>query len=311
MKKLSKRLLTSSLALTLLLVLSGCVRTVKDANGDLQPTGTVWNLIGKPMSALITFFAENMSLGFGMGIILTTIVVRLILLPLGLSQAQKAAQQTEKMAYLKDIFEPINERMRNATTQEEKLAAQQDLMMAQRQNGINMLGGIGCLPLLIQLPFFSALYFAARYTPGISGSKFLWLELDQSNLILTLIIGALYLFQTWLMMQSMPVEQRENPQSRSMMYMTPIMMVFMSLSMPSGVALYWFVGGIFAIIQQLLTTYLVKPKVRQQIAEEYKNNPPKAFKTSNGRKDVTPSQTSQTISAPKKTNRNAGKQRSR
>ena len=58
------------------------------------------------------------------------------------------------------------ERMKNASTQEEKLLAQQELMAAQRENGVSMFGGVGCLPLLIQMPFFSALFFAAQHTKG-------------------------------------------------------------------------------------------------------------------------------------------------
>ncbi|MGC4388636.1 YidC/Oxa1 family membrane protein insertase, partial [Streptococcus suis] len=76
--------------------------------------------------------------------ILVTIIVRLIILPLGLYQSYKASYQAEKMNYLKPIFEPINERIRNATTQEEKMAAQTELMQAQREAGVSMFGGMGC-----------------------------------------------------------------------------------------------------------------------------------------------------------------------
>lgn len=61
------------------------------------------------------------------------IIVRFLILPLGLYQSWKASYQSEKMAYLKPIFEPINERMRNASTQEEKLAAQTELMVSSKR----------------------------------------------------------------------------------------------------------------------------------------------------------------------------------
>lgn len=147
MKKVN-RILFSGLGLSMLLLLSGCVQ-VKDG----KPVGFVWDIIGRPMSLAIQYFANNMGLGFGVAIIIVTLIVRLIILPLGLYQSWKATYQSEKMNYLKPIFEPIQERMKNAETQEEKLAAQQALMAAQKENGVNMLGGIGCLPLLIQLPF--------------------------------------------------------------------------------------------------------------------------------------------------------------
>ena len=103
------------------------------------------------MSHVITYFANNLGLGFGLGIIFVTIIVRLIILPLGLHQSRSAAYQSAKREYLAPILEPINERLRNAKTQEEKLAAQSELMQAQRENGLSLMGGVGCLPLLIPL----------------------------------------------------------------------------------------------------------------------------------------------------------------
>ncbi|MBF7095291.1 membrane protein insertase YidC [Streptococcus sp. HF-1907] len=305
MKKKLNRVLFSGLALSMLMLLTGCVSVDKSTG---KPYGAIWNTLGVPMANLITFFAKNQGLGFGIAIIIVTIIVRVIILPLGLYQSWKASYQSEKMAFLKPIFEPINERMKNASTQEEKLAAQTELMAAQRENGVNMLGGIGCLPLLIQMPFFSAIYFAARYAPGVSNAAFLGMDLGKQNLILTIIIAALYFVQSWLSTLSVPEEQRS--QMKNMMFMMPLMMVFMSISLPASVALYWFVGGIVSIIQQLITMYILKPKLREKVAAEFEKNPPKAYKSPNPRKDVTASakQTNQRAITTTKKGRNAGKQ---
>ncbi|WP_165209221.1 membrane protein insertase YidC [Streptococcus tangpeifui] len=303
MNKTSKRILLSGIALSMLFVLSGCVRLGK--NG--KPTGTVWHLLGEPMGHLITFFANNLGLGFGLGIILVTVLVRLLILPLGLHQSRSAAYQAAKRDYLAPIFEPINKKMKEATTQEEKMAAQTELMQAQRENGVSMLGGMGCLPLLIQIPFFSAMYFAARYTPGVLKSDFLWFNLGHRDIPLMIIIAGLYLVQSWLAVKQMPEEQRK--QAGMTMYMTPIMMVFFGLAQPSAVVLYWFVGGIFSIIQQLITNFLIKPKLAKQVEEEFKKNPPKAPKAAKAaRKDVTPQNQTNKAITTKKQNRNAGKQ---
>ncbi|HEL1585945.1 TPA: membrane protein insertase YidC [Streptococcus suis] len=299
--KQSKRLYLSGLSLATLLLLSGCVST--DSNGN--PTGLVWNLLGQPMSNLITFFAENQGLGFGLAIIIVTILVRLVILPLGIYQSKKAAYQSEKMNYLKPILAPIQERMRNASSQEEQLAAQQELMATQKEYGVSILGGMGCLPLLIQMPFFSAIYFAARHTPGISEASFLGIDLGSSSLVLTAVAAILYYFQSLLMMVGMDEEQKK--QMRAMMYMNPLMIGYFSMVSPAGVTLYWVVGGIFGLLQQAITNFIIKPKIRQQVEEEMKNKP---LKPVQGKvKDVTPS-AAQTIEN-KKQNRNAGKQRSR
>ncbi|NQG96782.1 membrane protein insertase YidC [Streptococcus suis] len=299
--KQSKRLYLSGLSLATLFILSGCVST--DSNGN--PTGLVWNLLGQPMSNLITFFAENQGLGFGLAIIIVTILVRLVILPLGIYQSKKAAYQSEKMNYLKPILAPIQERMRNASSQEEQLAAQQELMATQKEYGVSILGGMGCLPLLIQMPFFSAIYFAARHTPGISEASFLGIDLGSSSLVLTAVAAILYYFQSLLMMVGIDEEQKK--QMRAMMYMNPLMIGYFSMVSPAGVTLYWVVGGIFGLIQQAITNFIIKPKIRQQVEEEMQNKP---LRPVQGKvKDVTPS-AAQTIEN-KKQNRNAGKQRSR
>lgn len=301
--KRQKRLALMGLAASMLFLLSGCVSVDKAGN----PTGWVWNLLGQPMSNVITYFAENLGLGFGVGIIVVTIIVRLIILPLGLHQSRGAAYQAAKREYLAPILEPINERMRNAETQEEKMAAQAELMQAQRENGLSLMGGMGCLPLLIQIPFFSALYYAARHTPGVLNDHFLWFDLGQRDYILIVIIAALYYFQSWLSIQSVPEEQRQ--QMKATMYSMPLMMIFFGFSSPSAVILYWLVGGIFSIIQQLITNYIIKPRLKEKVAEEFKNNPPKAPRTTpNTRKDVTP-KNAQAIPNKTKKNRNAGKQK--
>ena len=84
------------------------------------------------------------------------------------------------MNYLKPIFAPIQERIKNAETQEEKLLANSELMDAQKANGVSPFGGIGCLPLLFNA-FLLCLYFAAQYTPGISKDSFLGIGLGSKK----------------------------------------------------------------------------------------------------------------------------------
>lgn len=302
--KIKKPIILSTLALSALLFLSGCVET---KNGVPTGEGWVYQWLVQPMGNLIQYFAENQGLGFGVAIIIVTLLVRFIILPLGIYQTRKTTYQSEKMHYLKPILAPIQERMKNASSQEEQLAAQQELFAAQKAYGVSMFGGLGCLPLLAQMPFFTALFYAARYTEGIAEASFLGIDLGSPSLILTALAGILYFFQSLFMQVGMEEEQKK--QMRSMMLMNPLMIVFFSWSSPAGVTLYWVVGGFFGIIQQAITTFIIKPKVRKQIEEEFKNNPPKAWKST--AKDVTPTASAIIEEKPKKKNRNAGKQRSR
>ena len=293
----------------MLLVLSGCVQVDK-ATG--QPTGLIWNTIGAPMAEAIKYFATDKGLGFGVAIIIVTIIVRLIILPLGIYQSWKATLHSEKMNALKHVLEPHQTRLKEATTQEEKLEAQQALFAAQKEHGISMFGGVGCFPILIQMPFFSAIYFAAQHTEGVAQASYLGIPLGSPSMILVACAGVLYYLQSLLSLHGVEDEtQRE--QIKKMAYVSPITIVGFSLISPASVTLYWVVGGFMMILQQFIVNYIVRPKLRKKVREELAKNPPKASKTSSTRKDVTPEPATAITTSNKKKNkkRNAGKQHSR
>ena len=304
-----KRIALSIMGVAMLLVLTGCVQVDK-ATG--KPIGPVWDFLGAPMGEAIKYFATDKGLGFGVAIIIVTIIVRLIILPLGIYQSWKATLHSEKMNALKHVLEPHQTRLKEATTQEEKLEAQQALFAAQKEHGISMFGGVGYFPLLIQMPFFSAIYFAAQHTEGVAEASFLGIALGSPSWILIACAGVLYYVQSLLSLHGVEDEtQRE--QLKKMIYMSPMMIVMFSIFSPASVTLYWVVGGFMMILQQFIVNYIIRPKLRKKVREEYAKNPPKASKTSGARKDVTPESAAVISTSAKKKNkkRNSGKQHSR
>ncbi len=294
--KTHKKLTLAGITVAALFFLSGCVQTHR-VNGILVPTqagmnGMTYRYLVRPMISFVDLFAHNMALGYGMAIILVTLIIRLLILPLGLNQAYKSTYMQEKMAYLAPVFLPLNERMKNATTNEEKMAAQQALMKAQKDNGVNMLSSIGCLPLIIQWPFFIALYNAAMYTPGIMTSSFMGIDLSKPSIILTIISGVLYFAQTWISTIGMTEEQKKT--GRTMLIMSPAMIVIFSFMAPAAAALYWAVGGFVIVIQQVIITFIMKPSMKRKIDAEFKANPPKIM---DAPKDVTPSAVQESFEA--------------
>ena len=304
-----KRIALSAMGVAMLLVLTGCVQVDKSTG---LPTGPVWDFLGAPMGEAIKYFANDQGLGFGVGIIIVTIIVRLIILPLGIYQSWKATLHSEKMNALKHVLEPHQTRLKEATTQEEKLEAQQALFAAQKENGISMFGGVGCFPILIQMPFFSAIYFAAQHTEGVAQASYLGIPLGSPSWILIACAGVLYYVQSLLSLHGVEDEtQRE--QLKKMIYMSPMMIVMFSIFSPASVTLYWVVGGFMMILQQFIVNYIIRPKLRKKVREEFAKNPPKASKASSTRKDVTPEPATAITTSNKKKNkkRNAGKQHSR
>ena len=264
------------------------------------------------MAEAIKYFATDQGLGFGMAIIIVTIIVRLIILPLGIYQSWKATLHSEKMNALKHVLEPHQTRLKEATTQEEKLEAQQALFAAQKEHGISMFGGVGCFPLLLQMPFFSAIYFTAQHTEGVAQASYLGIPLGSPSMILAACAGVLYYLQSLLSLHGVE-DQTQRDQIKKMAYVSPVMIAGFSLISPASVTLYWVVGGFMMILQQFIVNYIVRPKLRKKVREELAKNPPKAsaFSKPSGRKDVTPEQPTAITSKKKHKNRNAGKQRSR
>lgn len=312
MRKMKNWLVGSGL-FALLITLSGCVSRLEDGSPD--PNGLIYRTLVQPLGKFLSYVATDLGLGFGLAIIVVTIVVRLIILPLGISQSKKAMVQSEKMQFLKPQIDVVQKKLKAATTREEQMQIQMEMQNIYKENNVSMLGGIGCLPMLIQMPIFTALYFTAQFTPGIDKATFLGIPLGSPSIVLVIIAGLSYVLQGYLSLIGIPEEQKKT--MRSMLIVSPLMIVMVSFASPAGVTLYWVVGGIFSCAQTFITNVIMKPRIKAQIAEEMEKNPPKTVVTP--MKDVTDSvePTNDTIPAPKKkqeqsgNGRNAGKQQKR
>lgn len=174
---------------------------------------------------------------FGVAIILATIIIKIVLLPLTLKQDKSM----RKMKQLQPELEKIKEQYKD-NPQEVQIKT----MELYKKNKVNPAGG--CLPLLIQLPILWALFGVLRSGIIPEGEKFLWLTLSTPDpyFIMPVLNGAVSFLQQKLMGTS------DNPQMKSMMYMFPIMMIFISYKMPAGLQLYWLVSSVASVVQQYL-----------------------------------------------------------
>ncbi|USS89729.1 membrane protein insertase YidC [Fructilactobacillus cliffordii] len=266
MKK-RKKLALLGLAGLAAFTLSGCVQT--DAHG--KPYGFVYDYLAVPGQHVMDWLAQYVG-GYGWSLIVITVVVRLLLLPMMVSQVKKSTVQQEKMALVKPQLTKLQKLMKNAKTQQEQVELNQQMMRLYKDNNISMTGGIGCLPLLIQLPVFAALYAAIRYSPQLSHTVFMGIQLGQKSLLLAILSLIVYGIQGYLSMLGMPKDQRK--QMGFMMLISPIMIFFVTMSSPAGLGIYFFIGGLFAILQQLIVN-AYRPKIVAQVNAEAKRNPPK------------------------------------
>ena len=150
---------------------------------------------------------------------------------------------------------------------DDKAAQQKAIMEFYKENKINPLSA--CFPLLIQLPIFFALFTVFRTSlsdggvvgqlygfvadPGAISNLFLGLvDLSKPNLVLALLTGAFQFVQSKMMMARSQASGNKTTDmmGKQMLYMFPIISVVISMSLPSGLALYWIVTTLFSIGQQ-------------------------------------------------------------
>ena len=173
---------------------------------------------------------------FGVSIIIVTILIKIALLPLTLKQ-DKSMKEMKK---IQPELEKLKEKYAN-----DKQMLNIKTMELYKEHKVNPLGG--CLPLLIQLPILIALFGVLRNGIIPQDSSFLWLKLSVPDpfYVLPVLNGAVSFFQQKLMGSA-----DSNPQMKNMMYIFPIMMIYISYKMPSGLQLYWLTSSILAVVQQ-------------------------------------------------------------
>jgi len=266
-KKLKRWILTGGMA-SVVLFLSGCMR-IDQETGEPQGfmSDIIYNFLVIPTEMLLDWLASAIG-GYGLAIIALTILVRLILLPLTFRQRRSMTESQYKMAAVQPALTEIQNEMKETNDPQRQQDLQKEQMQIMQENDINVLGQLaGCLPLLIQMPIFIAVLTVLRNSESIANASFLGVQLGETSIILGLLTGVIYFFQSKLMQKSMPEAQQK--QTGAMMYMTPILMLFISVTGPAGLALYWFAGGIFAIAEALFMNNYFKPKIEKELEEKY------------------------------------------
>ena len=144
-----------------------------------------------------------------------------------------------------ESFSAIMDKLKEKYKGDPKMLNQKTMELYQ-QHKVNPAGG--CLPLLVQLPILWALFGVLRGGIVPQDSTFLWMELVKPDpfYILPVLNGVVSFVQQKVMGSS------DNPQMKNMMYMFPIMMVFISYKMPAGLQIYWLTSSLAGVIQQYL-----------------------------------------------------------
>ncbi len=226
----------------------------------------IWELIiQQPLTNVLIVISHAFGGNFGVSIVILTILVNLALLPLTLSQIRSSKKMMELQPKLAEL-------QKKFAKDRQKLAQEQ--MKLYKESGVKP---AGCaLTMIIQMPVWFALYqsimlaLAAVPEGLLNLSRFLYpwdvvfssipmspyflgMDLATPNIVLAILVGvAMWVQQK---MSTMPTDDpRTSSQNSMMLWMMPLLFTFMSLSFPSGLALYWVVNSIFRIVLQYRVT---------------------------------------------------------
>lgn len=196
------------------------------------------------LSQFIIWISNLFGGSYAIGIIVFTLLIRLLLLPLNNMQMKSQRKMMEVQPELEAIKEKYPNKDRDSM---EAMQREQQALLDER--GVNQFSG--CLPLLIQLPVMMALYQSILRTETLSDGSFLWTNLGEADpyFILPVIAALLTFANTYFTTLSQP---NQNSSTKVMMYIMPVMILFISIGLPSAVTLYWVVSNGFTVAQTLL-----------------------------------------------------------
>ncbi|EPA8594328.1 membrane protein insertase YidC [Vibrio parahaemolyticus] len=218
---------------------------LQDAMAEVAPNldlvvdyGWLW-FIAKPLHWLLSVIQSFVG-NWGMAIICLTFIVRGAMYPLTKAQYTSMA----KMRMLQPKLQAMRERIGD-----DRQRMSQEMMELYKKEKVNPLGG--CLPLILQMPIFIALYWALMESVELRHSPFFgWihdLSAQDPYYILPLLMGA-----SMFLIQKMSPTTVTDPMQQKIMTFMPVMFTFFFLFFPSGLVLYWLVSNIVTLIQQTL-----------------------------------------------------------
>ena len=207
-----------------------------------------FSFLAKPLFLALNYVNDRFVHNYGWSIILVTIIINLLLLPLKLT----SMKSMKKMSALQPQIAAINEKYKSISLRDPRKAEQnQEVMELYKKNGVNPAGG--CVPLLLQIPFFIAFYKVLSVAIEMRGAQWLWVtDLSQPETIAIRVLPILMLV-TQIGLQKMTPQTGTDPsQQKMMMLMMPLMMAFFFYGASSGLVLYWLTGNLVGLTQQWL-----------------------------------------------------------
>jgi YidC/Oxa1 family membrane protein insertase len=182
---------------------------------------------------------------YGWSIILLTVAINMLLLPLKLS----GMKGMKKMAGLQPEIQAINAKYKDISLRDPRKAQQNaEIMELYKKHGVNPLGA-GCMPLLLQIPFFFAFYKVLSVAIELRGADWLWIS-DLSHFDPLYLLPVVMVITQFVLQKMTPTTTADPAQQKMMLFM-PLVFGFLFFKASAGLVLYWLTGNLVSIVQQV------------------------------------------------------------
>jgi YidC/Oxa1 family membrane protein insertase len=195
-----------------------------------------FSIIAMPLFWVLKFFYKYIG-NYGWSIVILTILVRVPFIPI----LNKSQQSMKKMQKIQPLMAELKEKYKN-----DPQKMQKETMALYKKYKVNPVGG--CLPMLLQIPVFIALYNVLLQAIELRGAPFVFWITDLASkdpyYILPVVMGLTMVIQQKMTPSAM------DPKQAKMMMLMPVVFTFMFLTFPAGLVIYWLVNNVLGIIQQ-------------------------------------------------------------
>lgn len=203
------------------------------------------SILAKPLFLIVNWFNDNVVHNFGWAIVVVTVVINFALFPLKLSNMKSM----RKMQALKPQIDEINGKYKNIKMTDPKKGEQnQEVMALYKKYGVNPMGG--CVPMLIQIPFFFAFYKVFMVSVEMRGANWMWIHDLSVAEPSPIKILPIVMIASQFLMQKMTPQANVDPNQQKLMQFMPLIFGFMFYQFPSGLVLYYLTSNLVSMGQQ-------------------------------------------------------------
>lgn len=225
--------------------------------------------VAKFLVAFLVFLHDHVTFGnWGLAIILMTVSLKLALFPL----TWKSIKTTIAMRRLKPELDSLNKKFED-DAQAKNLAT----MELWKKHGVNPFGG--CLPQLVQMPVWFAMYTTLQTAVEMYHTKFLWfadMSVADKFYILPLLLGGFMILQQRIVPQQPGMDPM---QQKMMMWMLPVVFTVMMLFLPAALGVYMLTNSVLSIVQQLVVEKIAPRSGGNEIVVKQANGGSKSGNT--------------------------------